>query len=226
MGWQRGGETMLFWEALKTSVPRRGSNPSLSTVSTMRSRRLPYDKRCVAVTKSGLRCRGRIREGTEFCLFHDPKFMAQCRRSIAANGGRNRRRLSHLPDGYLRKLKTRAAVGQAMDRLYREVRLGVISTEMGAVLFKILTRMLDSGLVESGPCPERTKAARIEPRLRELLTRAERAAWKKAVENNAASPSAQQVSEPRPTFEHAVRTRRLAQPPDPDRATRPLQAAS
>jgi hypothetical protein len=94
----------------------------------------------------------------------------------------------HLPDGYLRKLSNAAAIGHAMDRLYREVRLGIITTEMGRVLFNILTRLMDSDLIKSGPCPQRTRAARIRPRLADLLTREERAAWRNAVDN-APSPS-------------------------------------
>ena len=92
-----------------------------------------------------------------------------------------------LPDGYLRKLTSRRAVGEAMDRLYREVRLGVLTPEMGAVLFGILTRILDSDLLASGPpkrpSSRRSKAEKIRPKLRQLLTRADRAAWQAAVAN-------------------------------------------
>jgi hypothetical protein len=70
-----------------------------------------------------------------------------------------------------------------MDRLYREIRLGIVTPEMGRVLFDILTRLQDSNLVASGPRPERTKAARMRPKLTELLTRQERAAWKRAVDH-------------------------------------------
>jgi hypothetical protein len=98
--------------------------------------------------------------------------------------GVQKRRLSHLPDGYLRKLTNRTAVGHAMDRLYREVRLDVVTPEMGKVLLDVLTRILDSGLVAEGRCPQRTKAARIRPKLNDLLTRKERTAWRRAVENS------------------------------------------
>jgi hypothetical protein len=101
---------------------------------------------------------------------------------MAAKGAR-KRRLAHLPDGYLRKLSNRRAVAEAMDRLYREVRLGRVTLEMGEVLFRILTRLLDSGLVDVGLFPQRTKAGRIRPRLAELLTRDERSAWRKATAN-------------------------------------------
>ena len=147
---------MLFWDALSESNPPAASHGSSVETLTVRTRRLPYDKRCVALTKAGTRCRGRIRSGSDVCLFHDPKFVTEPRRRNATRGERNHRRLSHLPDGYLRKLTSRTAVGEAMDRLYREVRIGTVSSEMGEVLFRILTRLLDSGLVESGPCPQRS----------------------------------------------------------------------
>jgi hypothetical protein len=74
-----------------------------------------------------------------------------------------------------------------MDRLYREVRLGIITPEMGAVLFGILTRILDSGLCDSDAAKQtasrRAKVHKIRPKLSELLTRTERAAWKRAVAN-------------------------------------------
>jgi hypothetical protein len=109
----------------------------------------------------------------------------------ASKGIRVHRRLSHLPDGYLRKLTNRAAVGNAMDRLYRELRLGIVTNEMGSVLFGILTRLLDSGLVDSGKLTaaagNRSKANRLRPKLNEWLTRPERAAWQRAVANAPAS---------------------------------------
>lgn len=218
---------MLFWEALSESAGRRRSDPSPVDAPPCRTRRLPYDTQCVATTKSGARCRGRIRKGTEFCPFHDPDMTAERRRRIAAKGGRNRHRLSRLPDGYLRKLGSRAAVGEAMDRLYREVRLEVISAEMGAVLFGILTRLLDSGLAQSGPCPKRSRAARIRPKLGELLTRAEQAAWQRAMANDMASTlDGGPVYEPRPSFARAVAQRRTARPTSSGSVERPLQAAS
>ncbi|MEE9293814.1 MAG: hypothetical protein V3W34_02460 [Phycisphaerae bacterium] len=146
---------------------------------------MPYDTRCSAITQSGRRCRGKIRKGTDFCPFHDPALTKEQRRGIAAQGGRSRNRLRHLPDGYLRKLTNRTAVGHCMDRLYREVRLGIITPQMGAVLFNILCRLLDSGLVDCGTTKlrstGRSKADRIRPKLRELLTPAERAEWKNAI---------------------------------------------
>ena len=135
------------------------------------------------MTKSNSRCRGKIRDGGEFCVFHDPAVAAQRKQKLVTARDRQRRRLSHLPDGYLRKLNNIAAIGAAMDRLYREVRHGVITVEMGQVMFGILTRLVDNGLVATGPRPDRTKAARMRPKLADLLTRQEKKAWQTAVGN-------------------------------------------
>ncbi len=218
---------MLFWEALSASTERPNINSTNGNTPTVRTRRLPYDKRCTALTKSGTRCRGRIRPGSEFCLFHDPEMTAERRRRMAAKAAQTRRRFSRLPDGYLRKLTSVAAVGQAMDRLYREVRLGIITPEMGNVLFGILTRLLDSGLVMTGPCPERSKSARLRPKLRDLLTRAERVAWKKAASNAPlVSPDAKLKQEPSGPFERAVVKRRTPQQAVAAPAALTFQAAS
>lgn len=178
---------MLMWESLdasryqakKKKTEPNGDGRNLSVESV----RLPFDKRCSARTKSGERCRGTIRPGKPYCLFHDPAMTAERRQHMAAKAAQTRRRLMHLPDGYLRKLTSLTAVGEAMDRLYREVRLGVITPEMAGVMFNILTRLMDSGLVTAGPKPERTKAACLRPKLRDLLTRAERSACEQAIAN-------------------------------------------
>lgn len=176
---------MLLWELVSSELPaeQAAAKPRLEQVRHYQ--RLPYDKRCSALTKAGRRCRGKIRRGTEFCPFHDPAMTPERRRRIAAKGGRSRNPLAHLPDGYLRKIKNRADIGHCMDRLYREVRLGVVTPEMGGVLFNILCRLLDSGLAD-GPKPpasaaRRSKAGRIRPKLADLLTSQERADWKRAI---------------------------------------------
>ena len=183
----KGRDTGLLWESLM-APPRTGSSTeSRAGNRAGGTRRLPYDKRCAGITKAGRRCRGRIRQGSEFCPFHDPALTAERRRRNAAKGGKSHHRLANLPDGYLRKLTSRRAVGDAMDRLYREVRLGVITPEMGSVLLAILTRIMDTELGGQGTVStgsrRRSKADRLRPKLAELLTREERRAWRKAVAN-------------------------------------------
>ncbi|HNQ22343.1 MAG TPA: hypothetical protein PKK06_04545 [Phycisphaerae bacterium] len=173
---------MLLWEVLCQLAANNTKDASADPAAPVRVKRLPYDTRCCVVTKSGRRCRGKARPGTETCIFHDPVVCEQRRSKLAAGRGRNR--LARLPDGYLRKLTTRRAVGEALDRLYREVRLGKVTPEMGAVLFNVLTRLLDAGLCDAGrtlPATGRSRAEKARPRLRDLLTRAERTAWRRAV---------------------------------------------
>lgn len=176
---------MLLWELVSSELPasQTAARPHLDQVRHYQ--RLPYDTRCSARTKAGRRCRGKIRQGTEFCPFHDPAITPERRRRIAAKGGRSRNPLAHMPDGYLRKIKNRADVGHCMDRLYREVRLGVVTPQMGSVLFNILCRLLDSGIVDGSKPPtsptRRSKASRIRPKIKDLLTPQERADWKQAI---------------------------------------------
>jgi len=177
---------MLLWEMLEVPPTRReGESPDASP-AVQHTRRLPFDMFCCAVTKSGRRCRGKVRKGSEYCIFHDPALAAKRKKTMSSPTTKRRRKLSHLPDGYLRKLTDHRSIGQAMDRLYREIRLGIITPQMGRVLFSILTRLLDSGLADlngAPKAPSRTKAARMRPKLSELLTLAEKAAWRKAVAN-------------------------------------------
>jgi len=207
---------MLLWEMLEAPPPRtEGESPDAKPEAS-RTRRLPFDLFCCAVTKSGRRCRGKVRKGGEYCIFHDPELAAKRKKVMASTPAQRRRKLSHLPDGYLRKLCDHRSIGQAMDRLYREVRLGIITPQMGRVLFSVLTRILDSGLADlngSPKAPSRTKAARMRPKLSDLLMQAEKTAWKKAVAN---APSAPNETRPRPKkrapVEQAIKTQRATQP--------------
>lgn len=189
---------MLLWELLSKPLMQIVNENGDPKAGQPLSKRLPYETRCSTITKSGKRCRGKIRRGSEFCALHDPEIIE--RRRVGARPSRKsaRYRLSHLPDGYLRRLSNRTAVGNAMDRLYREVRLGIISPEMGAILFEILGRLMDSGLLDQGRVIDvsRCKADRLRPGMRELLTRSERSAWKKAVAHAPASVLAHHTGRP------------------------------
>ena len=83
----------------------------------------------------------------------------------------------------------RASLGKALDRLYREVRLGIITPEMGRVLFDILCRVMDTDFsepvvsMESGRRTRRGKAYRMRGKLNDLLTEPEIEAWDRAVDN-------------------------------------------
>ena len=176
---------MLLWELLIRAGARDVNAVAPTAPANPVVMRLPYDTRCCIITKSGKRCRGRIRKGTEYCPLHDPSLVERREQQSAVARAKRRNRLTHLPDGYLRKLTSRASVGNAMDRLYRELRLGVITFEMAGVLFGILSRLMDSGLLDGGRLVDaarsRAKADRLRPKMKELLTRSERASWQKAV---------------------------------------------
>lgn len=179
---------MLVWEVLRQNSIL-GLHPAQPGVPR-RVRRLPHDTQCAAITKSGRRCRGRVLPQADFCPFHHPDVVARRRQALSKVPRGTQRRLSRLPGGYLRKLSTRASVGTAMDRLYREVRLGVVTPEMGRVLFGILTRILDSELLRptAGKPNGRARADRVRPKLGIVLTRAERIAWNKAIADGSSTP--------------------------------------
>jgi len=183
---------MLLWEALGLPAKTESgaedveAKPVAQVKRAVRAPRLPTDTRCAALTKSGRRCRARIAEGSDFCPFHDPSVPIEQRRRHASKGGRSRKRLTHLPGGYLRTLTSRKAVGEAMDRLYREIRLGVITPEMGTVLFNVLTRIMDSQLCDgpvNGQASKRARADRLRPLVKDLLTQSEKNAWREAIAN-------------------------------------------
>ncbi len=207
---------MLLWEMLEARTPQGQAESPLVAPEPSHTKRLPFDMFCSAMTKSGRRCRGKIRKGGEYCVFHDPELAAKRKKALSSHSNKRRRKLSHLPDGYLRKLSDHRSVGQAMDRLYREIRLGIITPEMGRVMFSILTRILDSGLADLQGVPKsvsRTKASRLRPKLADLLTRAERAAWKKAVaQATPARPNTPKRRTDRAPAEKAIQPRRAAAP--------------
>jgi hypothetical protein len=190
---------MLFWEALQKQMEKGLRELSEHDDNNGHVQRLPFDTRCVARTKSGHRCRGRVRKGSDFCPFHDPAISAEQRRANAAKAARSRKRLSQFPDGYLRKLNSPASVAEAMDRLYREVRLGFITPQMGRVLLDILNRLAHAhganGNGKGKRTPSRKKIAHIQPRLTDLLTRRERAAWREAAASAAQRPGETSPSE-------------------------------
>lgn len=176
---------MLLWEAVLTTFGVGKNGAKNEDPSGVPRPRLPFDCRCSAFTKDGKRCKGKMRQGTEYCLFHDPVMIERRKARMTGAAPRRRNRLMYLPDGYLRKLTNVRAIGGAMDRLYRELRLGIVTPEMGTVLFGILTRLLDSGFDAQGnrlpAATLRTKAGRMRPKLSDLLTRSEKIAWRRAV---------------------------------------------
>lgn len=178
---------MLLWEALGADLRRMKQEAASDVDVAGPGSRLHLDKRCTAITKAGRRCRGRARAGLHFCPFHDPAVSAEQRRENAAKGGRSRDRLAQLLEGYPRRLSSTAAIGKALDCLYREIRAGLVSSEMGRVLLSILIHIMDTQIKGSSPDPKerkrRSKVDRMRPKLEELLAQAEQAASRVAVAN-------------------------------------------
>ena len=190
----------LLWESLQAQPGDEKESKPTVIHAALRSHRLPYDTRCIAITKAGRRCKGHAHKESEFCPFHDPAVSSATRRRNASKGGRSHHKLARLPDGYLRKLTSPTAVGDAMDRLYRETRLGIITPEMARVLFSILMRILEAGFfvgdVAKHQPARQTKAHRIAPKMEDLLTRAERRAWAQAVAKAPTHLGSEQAARP------------------------------
>ena len=123
---------MLLWETI------------LSTRYAGRPVRLPGDNRCAALTKTGRRCKGRTRNGSQYCIFHDPSLDLGARRRAARTRPRARKRTQYHMNGVASRLTTRRGINAALDRLYNDTRAGLIPPEAGQVLFNMLERLWDA----------------------------------------------------------------------------------
>lgn len=169
MAHEIGGHSTLLWERLANTRASGGTTatvtaPNGHTHSTTRRNgngtngravstvfvRMPGDTRCIARCKSGSRCRGRIRKGSDYCLFHDPAMTPERRRAMAAKAAQSSRKRAALPKGYPRRLNTPEAVCRALDRLYREIRTGVVDAAMGRTLLAILLHLADRQRGQNG----------------------------------------------------------------------------
>lgn len=147
---RRSAKVRLFWEMLRRPGRQADDARAGSTSLAEVPKRLPGDRRCAARTRSGRRCRGRIRPGSEFCVFHDPSITAETRRANAIKAAQTRRAKASLPKGYPRRLTTPEAARAALERLYAEIRTGVVTPEQAKVLLEVLQRLLDSAAGRSG----------------------------------------------------------------------------
>lgn len=147
---RRSAKVRLLWEMLRR--PARQADEAKVGLTSLAEvpKRLPGDRRCVAWTRSGRRCRGRIRPGSEFCAFHDPSITAEKRRANAIKAAQTRRTRASLPKGYPRRLTTPEAARAALERLYAEIRAGVVTPEQARLLLEVLQRLLDRPAVRSG----------------------------------------------------------------------------
>ncbi len=133
----------LLWEAAhEAGMSKKGRQGAVQPISS-RLRSIQQPDRCAAITRVGRRCRCKKAEGSEFCSFHDPVISAQIREKAQAKREAKKRELSSLPEGYLKTLSTIDGIADALDRLYREVRLGIVSPRTASVMLAIIDRLLE-----------------------------------------------------------------------------------
>ncbi len=133
---------MLLWEAVSgNNVTKSPAQTKVKAIST-RPRSLRVNDRCAAQTRVGRRCRCRKAHGSDFCNFHDPEISARIRAASAAKREAKKQQLAALPEGYLKTLANTDGIVNALENVYREVRLGVISTRTASVLLAIVDRMI------------------------------------------------------------------------------------
>ncbi|GJM25656.1 MAG: hypothetical protein DHS20C16_20710 [Phycisphaerae bacterium] len=133
---------MLLWEAVSgNDVTKPPAQSKVKAIST-RPRSLRVSDRCGAQTRVGRRCRCRKANGSDFCNFHDPEISARIRAASAAKRDARKQQLAALPEGYLKTLANTDGIVNALETVYREVRLGVISTRTASVLLAIVDRMI------------------------------------------------------------------------------------
>ncbi len=135
---------MLLWEAVGGKKPQQSSTKSgvVRAVTTRRLRSIQAEDRCSALTRIGRRCRCRRARGSEFCNFHDPEIAAQIRERARLKREDKKRQLALLPDGFVKSLNSVDGIATALDSLYREVRLGVVSPRTASVMLAIIDRLL------------------------------------------------------------------------------------
>ncbi len=141
----------LLWEAARESSMKKDGKPTVVQPISSRLRGMQSPDRCTATTRIGRRCRCRKAQGSEFCCFHDPVISAQIREKAQAKREAKKRELSSLPEGYLKTLTSMDGISSALDRLYREVRLGIVSPRTAGIMLAIVDRLLEHDkLVSSG----------------------------------------------------------------------------
>ena len=135
---------MLLWEAVGGKKPQRqqSKNAPKPIITTRRLRSVQPDDRCSATTRIGRRCRCRRAQDSVYCNFHDPEISARIREKARQKREERKAQLANLPDGYMKSLNSADGVASALDNLYREVRLGVVSPRTAQVMLAIIDRLL------------------------------------------------------------------------------------
>jgi hypothetical protein len=162
---------MLLWEAVGgKKVPKAGVPTKVQAIST-RLRSVQASDRCESITRSGRRCRCRKAKESQFCNFHDPQISALIRERARQKRAERQAALAGLPAEYMKSLSTVDGIVGALDGLFREVRLGVVSPRTAGIMLSIIDRlMIYDKLVSEGA------RRRVDKRLRAHEVRAQLAA--------------------------------------------------
>jgi len=133
---------MLLWEAVGgKKVPKQGVPTKVQPIST-RLRGIQASDRCEAITRSGRRCRCRRAAESQFCNFHDPEIAARIRECARQKRAERQAALAGLPSEYMKSLSTVDGIVGALDGLFREVRLGVVSPRTAGIMLSIIDRLM------------------------------------------------------------------------------------
>lgn len=143
----------LLWEAVSTKKTAGASAPAVVQPISTRLRSLQRHDRCAGRTRAGRQCRCRKAKTSEFCNFHDPEIAARIRERARAKREERKRQLAALPEGYDKSLNGPDGIAHALDTLYREVRLGIVSPRTASVMLSIIDRLLvyDKLVATHGP---------------------------------------------------------------------------
>lgn len=157
---------MLLWEAVGNKNLRSGSKQATVQVISTRVRSMQATDRCTANTRVGRQCRCRRAKGSNFCAFHDPEISARIRAKAKAKREARKRQLAALPEAYIKTLASPEGIGTALEHLFREVRLGVVSPRTAQVMLAIVDRLLayDRLLKTVGPRKANRKLRALEVR--------------------------------------------------------------
>ena len=164
---------MLLWEAVGgKKVPKKGVHTVAQPIST-RLRSMQSTDRCEAMTRSGRRCRCRKAADSQFCNFHDPEISARIREAARQKREERKQQMAALPTEYTKSLASVDGITQALDCLFREVRLGVVSPRTAGMMLSIIDRVLvhDKLVREHGPrrVSKRVRALEVREQLAGVL---------------------------------------------------------
>jgi len=192
---------MLLWEAVgKNKMPRKGVQAVAQPIST-RLRGIQAQDRCEAMTRNGRRCRCRKARESSFCNFHDPEISARIRQRAAEKRAERKAALAGLPTEYTKSLGSMDGIVAALDGLFREVRLGVVSPRTASIMISIVDRLMiyDKLVSEGGK-------RRVSKRLRAQEVRAQLAAVVEEMKLPAPPRPAKQVKQTAQALPASART--------------------